>query len=128
MGTGVLGYYTGDKRLQKRRLKFERSTLKIPILKRYIIQSALARFARTLATLIDGGLPLTNSLAFAKESLYNARLAEILETVANRVVEGKTISEELSQYKEIPPLFSRMIKSAENSGKILPCSTSCFDL
>jgi general secretion pathway protein F/type IV pilus assembly protein PilC len=98
----------------------QRSMLKIPILNRYITQSPLARFARTLSTLLDGGLPLTNGLVFAKESLYNARLVEILEIVANRVMEGKTVSEELNRYKEIPPLFSRMVKIGEDSGKLSP--------
>lgn len=100
--------------------KIQRFALKIPIMNRYIIHASLARFARTLAILTDGGLPLTQSLAFATEALNNARLQEILNNAASRVMEGKTISNELVKYKEIPSLFARMVKIGEEAGKLSP--------
>ncbi|MDB6081502.1 MAG: xpsF [Chlamydiia bacterium] len=103
--------------------KLQRFSLKIPVLNRYIIHASLARFARTLATLLDGGLPLPQSLAYASEALHNARLQEIVDTAAAKVIEGKTISHELLRYKEIPSLFSRMIRIGEESGKLSPMLT-----
>lgn len=107
-------------RQKKTKSNLQRLALKIPFLKRYVIYSALSRFAKTLATLIDGGLPLTQALDFAKEALHNARLEEILQHVSIKVIEGKTISSELSRYKEVPSLFSRMVKIGEESGKLSP--------
>ncbi len=102
----------------KKRIQY--GLLKLPVMKRYIIHASLARFGRTLSSLLEGGLPLTNSLAFATESLHNARLEDIMKRVSDKVIEGKTISYELSQYKEIPFLFSRMMKIGEESGQLAP--------
>ena len=110
-------------RKKRTKAKLQRISLKIPFLKRYVVYSALSRFAKTLATLVDGGLPLTQALDFAKEALHNARLEEILQKVSAKVMEGKTISSELSRYKEIPTLFSRMVKIGEESGKLSPMLT-----
>jgi general secretion pathway protein F/type IV pilus assembly protein PilC len=98
--------------------QLQRNLLRLPVIGRYIIHSSLARFARTLSSLLDGGLPLTTSLSFAQEGLYNVRLEEVIESVSNKVIEGKTISGELAHYKEIPSLFTRMVKIGEESGKL----------
>jgi type II secretory pathway component PulF len=105
---------------QKNKATMQKILLRIPVVNKYIIHAAMSRFGRTLATLIDGGLPLANALQFATEALHNARLEEILTKVTERVIEGKTISGELSRYKEIPSLFSRMVKIGEESGKLSP--------
>jgi general secretion pathway protein F/type IV pilus assembly protein PilC len=96
----------------------QRNLLKVPLISRYVILSCLGRFARTLSTLLDGGLPLTNSLAFATESLNNARLEEVMKRVEGKIIEGIPLSHELSRYKEIPPLFARMTSIGEESGKL----------
>jgi general secretion pathway protein F len=96
----------------------QRTLLKIPLIGRYVILSSLSRFAKTLSTLLEGGLPLTNSLAFARESLSNARLNEIMKRVECRIIEGISLSQELSRYPEIPSLFTRMISIGEESGKL----------
>jgi general secretion pathway protein F/type IV pilus assembly protein PilC len=110
------------------RIRVQKFSLQIPIIRRYVTYAALARFARTLATLVDGGLPLPNALAFAKEALGNARLEEILDAVSEKVIEGKTISETLANYKEIPSLFSRMVKIGEEAGKLSPMLTQVATL
>jgi len=110
------------------KMRVQKFSLQLPVIRRYVTYSALARFARTLATLLDGGLPLPNALAFAKEALGNARLEEILESVSAKVIEGKTIAESLADYKEIPSLFSRMVKIGEEAGKLSPMLTQVATL
>jgi len=105
-------------RRPKTKAKFQRKLLKVPLLARFIILSCLSRFAQTLSTLLDGGLPLVNSLTYAKEALNNARLEEVMERVETKIIEGVAFSHELSHYKEIPPLFSRMVAIGEESGKL----------
>jgi len=105
-------------RNKEARANMQRLFLKVPILNRYILHSSLARFAKTLATLLDGGLPLPNALAFAQEALHNMRLEEIIKRMSELVIEGKTISSGLSGYKEIPTLFIRMVKIGEETGKL----------
>lgn len=96
----------------------QKKLLSVPLINRYIILSSLSRFARTLSTLLDGGLPLTVALAYAKESLGNARLTEIMQRVEEKIIEGVTFSTELSRYKEVPLLFARMVMIGEESGKL----------
>ena len=102
----------------KTKAMFQRKILHVPLLSRFVILSCLARFAQTMSTLLDGGLPLVNSLAYAKDALNNARLEEVVENVESKIVEGVAFSQELSRYKEIPPLFSRMVAIGEESGKL----------
>lgn len=114
-----LGFYTFYRlRSPKTKASIQRNILHIPLINRYVILSSLSRFARTLGTLLEGGLPLTISLAYAKEALGNARLDEIMNKVEHRIIEGIPFSTELSRYKEVPPLFSRMVLIGEESGKL----------
>jgi general secretion pathway protein F len=113
-----LGYFWLQKKETQRFL--QRLSLKIPFLNKYVTHSALSRFAKTLSTLLDGGLPLTTSLEYAKEAVGNARIEEIIEKVLAKAIEGKTISSELMHFPEIPSLFHRMVKIGEESGKLSP--------
>lgn len=116
VGLGIYGFYR--LRTPKARATIQRNVLHIPLINRYVILSSLSRFARTLGTLLEGGLPLTIGLAYAKEALGNARLDEIMQRVEQRIIEGIPFSTELSRYKEMPPLFSRMVLIGEESGKL----------
>jgi general secretion pathway protein F len=98
--------------------KLQNFLLSLPFAGRYITLSCLSRFSRTLATLLEGGLPLPNAMAFAKEALHNAKFEEIFEAVSQKVIEGKTISAGMSEFPQIPTLFCRMVKIGEESGKL----------
>jgi general secretion pathway protein F/type IV pilus assembly protein PilC len=98
----------------------QRIAIKIPLLKRFFIHSSLARFAKTLSVLLDGGLPLVQAMGFAKEALRNARLEEIVQHVEAKIIEGNSMSASFSRFQEIPPLFSRMIGIGEESGQLAP--------
>lgn len=110
-------YYLRKKEVK---LKLQRLCIRIPIIKRFFIHASLARFAKTLATLLDGGLPLVNALSFAKEALRNARLEEIVRHVEDRIIEGNSMSASFSRFQEIPALFTRMIGIGEESGQLAP--------
>jgi general secretion pathway protein F/type IV pilus assembly protein PilC len=115
-GLGTFAYF--KLKTEKTKASLQRKLLSVPLINRYMILSSLGRFARTLGTLIEGGLPLTTALAYSKESLGNARLTEIIDRVEQKIIEGVSFSMELSRYKEIPPLFSRMMSIGEESGKL----------
>lgn len=105
---------------KKVKAKIQRVVLTIPLLNRFIIHSSLSRFARTLATLLDGGLPLTTAIEYAQEAVSNARIEEIITHVSEKIIEGRSISQELGRFKEIPALFLRMVRIGEESGKLSP--------
>ncbi len=116
VGFGFYAFY--KLRNPKTKASIQRNVLHVPLINRYVILSSLSRFARTLGTLLEGGLPLTISLAYAKEALGNARLNEIIQRVEQKIIEGVPFSTELSRYKEVPSLFSRMVLIGEESGKL----------
>ena len=103
--------------------KFQKFLLKLPITSSLVAQKALARFGRTLSTLIEGGLPLTTAMQLSEEAINCVPFEEIISHVRERMIEGRTFSSELSRYPEVPPLFCRMIKIGEDSGKLSPLLT-----
>lgn len=115
---GAICFLVVRLRNPKTKASLQRGLLKVPLISRYVVLSCLGRFAKTLSTLLDGGLPLTNALAFSRESINNARLDEIMLRVETRIIEGISLSQELSRYEEIPTLFTRMISIGEESGKL----------
>lgn len=92
--------------------------LRLPILGRIAHLSALSRFARTLATMVAGGIPIDRSLRIVAPVVGNAVIAERIEAAAARVVEGTSLSEALRQHAEIPPTLVQMVAVGEESGKL----------
>jgi general secretion pathway protein F len=92
--------------------------LRLPILGRIVQLSALSRFARTLSTMVAGGIPIDRALRIVAPVVGNAVFAERIEAAAARVVEGSSLSEALRQHAEIPPTLVQMVAVGEESGKL----------
>jgi general secretion pathway protein F len=92
--------------------------LRLPILGRIVHLSALSRFARTLSTMVAGGIPIDRALRIVAPVVGNAVFAERIEAAAARVVEGSSLSEALRQHAEIPPTLVQMVAVGEESGKL----------
>ena len=92
--------------------------LRLPILGRIVQLSALSRFARTLSTMVAGGIPIDRALRIVAPVVGNAVYAERIEAAAARVVEGSSLSEALRQHAEIPPTLVQMVAVGEESGKL----------
>ena len=92
--------------------------LRLPIMGRIVQLSALSRFARTLSTMVAGGIPIDRALRIVAPVVGNAVFAERIEAAAARVVEGSSLSEALRQHAEIPPTLVQMVAVGEDSGKL----------
>ena len=79
---------------------------------------AIARFARTLGTLLSSGVPLLSALEIVKNILGNARLIEVIEEVRVNVREGEAIAVPLKRSGEFPPLVTHMIAIGERTGQL----------
>ena len=79
---------------------------------------AIARFARTLGTLLSSGVPLLSALEIVKNILGNARLIEVIEEVRVNVREGESIAVPLKRSGEFPPLVTHMISIGERTGQL----------
>ncbi len=94
----------------------QRKGLKIPLIGNLMKQAAVARFCRTLGTLLRGGLPLIDSLRIARKVMGNISLEEEMSHVEKNVVQGSSLSKELKKAKGFPEFVSTMLAVGEESG------------
>ncbi len=99
--------------LPKKRRLFDRLILKMP---GGIVQSLYySRFARTLAYLVEGGVPLLAALRFASRSTGNSEIEASIARAEESVAEGLSLS---SSLKGFPPLFIQLIATGEKGGRL----------
>lgn len=100
------------------RLFFDRLKLNIPIIGPLTRRVAIARFTRTLATLVGSGVPILESLDTTKDVVDNVILARVLENVRNCVEKGDKIAEPLKMSTEFPPDVVQMVAVGEETGRL----------
>lgn len=79
---------------------------------------ATTQFARTLATLLGGGIPLVNALDTGADSMVNRYLAREVRTVAERVREGQGFAAALRDRRALPDVAVKMIEVGESTGAL----------
>ncbi len=92
--------------------------LKIPVLKIIIIKIAVARFARTFASLMSAGVGVIDALEVTGGAIGNKVIGKELLDAAKDVKNGKQLSEPLSRSKNFPPIVSEMLAVGEETGQI----------
>jgi general secretion pathway protein F len=92
--------------------------LRLPLTGRLAHLSALSRFARTLSTLVSGGIPVDRALRIVAPVVGNVLISEKIAAAADRVVEGQTLSEALRVHPEIPGTLIQMVSVGEDSGTL----------
>lgn len=105
-------------RTPKGKLFFQRTQLKLPLLRTVKLKIALGRFCRTFATLLQGGVPLVESLRIARGVVNHLTLEEELRHMEEKVTQGAHLSDELLRSKLIPKLLARMAAVGEQSGTL----------
>lgn len=102
----------------KGKYKFHALLLRTPILRGIIIKIAIARFARTFASLMAAGVSVLNALQVTGGAIGNKVIEKELQSAAQEVKNGKQLSEPLSQSKHFPPIVSQMLAIGEETGQI----------
>lgn len=92
--------------------------LKVPIFGQLLRMLAVARFARTLATLLQSGVPLLKAMDIVRNVLDNARLAKVIEEATGSIREGESIAGPLKRSGDFPPIVTHMIAVGEKSGEL----------
>jgi len=119
---GVLGgTYFGIKRYlatEKGRLKWDGLKLKLLMVKTLVQKIEVARFARTLGTLIRSGVPILQSLNIVKETISNLIISRSLVGIHEGIKEGEGISKPLKSANTFPSLAIHMITVGEETGKL----------
>lgn len=92
--------------------------LQLPLFGQIIRKVVLARFCRTLSTLITGGVAIISSLKISKEVTGNLYFRQVFEEVKNSVTSGVSLSESLRLYEQVPRVLIKMVAVGEKSGKL----------
>jgi general secretion pathway protein F len=92
--------------------------LKLPIMGQLVLMIALARFARTLSTLLASGVPLLSALDITRNVLGNAELMRVVEEARGSIREGESIAAPLKRSGVFPPIVTHMIAIGERSGQL----------
>jgi type IV pilus assembly protein PilC len=90
----------------------------LPVFGRIWLKYQVALFARTLSTLLTGGLPLVPSLDTAARSISSRRVSDAVISSIETVREGKSLADALTATKVIPDLASEMISVGEQTGAL----------
>jgi len=96
----------------------DRTLLTIPVVKNVVVQSALTRFARTMATLQQGGVTIIESLQLSRKVMKNKTLENIIKNAEEKIVEGSSLSAELRKSPLMPIMVTRMLSVGEDTGDI----------
>jgi len=99
-------------------LIIDRSVLRLPIFGDLLRKVAISRFSRTLATLIQSGVPILESLEIVGKTIGNRLLELVVEDVKTSVREGESLAAPLSKSGVFPPMVTRMIGIGEKSGQM----------
>lgn len=105
-------------------LAIDRIKPKIPVFGDIWLKAQIAQFVRTLSTLLSGGTPLVAALETSSQAIGSRLIATSVRKSAERVREGKTLSDSLSETKLIPDLALEMIEVGEASGALSAMLTS----
>jgi len=115
---GVVAAFRAVVRTERGRAGWDRAKLRMPVVGRLVRLLAISRFARTLSTLLSGGLPITRALQTSGEVAANTVLAEAIEAARLSITEGASVARPLRASGEFPPLVTHMIEVGEKSGEL----------
>ncbi len=105
-------------RQEGQRARFDRLILRVPMLGDVASKFATSQMARTLATLLGGGLPLVNALDIAAKSMGNQFMAQQIQIVGSRVREGESFAAALEGRGIFPEVAVKMAEVGESTGAL----------
>ena len=93
-------------------------SLKLPVFGDLLKKTAVARFTRTLGTMMASGVPILDSLEIVAKTAGNVIIEEIIYDVRSSIAEGQTIAEPLSENDIFPGMVIQMIAVGEATGAL----------
>ena len=132
LGTVLLGvllifFVTLWSRTERGGYAVDRLTLRMPVAGNIWIKFQVAQLCRTLATLLQGGIPLVSALETAAGAVRSRLFSEALGASAESVRQGQPLSASLAGTRLLPPLALEMVEVGEASGSLAPMLGSVAD-
>ncbi len=126
LALAVAGVMTWLRR-EGQRQRFDRWVLRVPALGSTVKKFVTAQLARTLATLLGGGIPLVNAIAITGRSIGNHYMAQQFDIVGQKVREGSAFAAALEEQKVFPPVAVKMTEVGESTGALAEMLNSLAD-
>ena len=121
---GLIGAFVALKyflsKTQKGRTLLDRTLLALPVVGQMNRKIAVARFSRTLGTLLESGVPLLASLEIVRNIVGNSLISDAIQKAGNDVREGQNLSAPLARSGLFPAISVEMISVGEQSGNLEP--------
>ena len=122
----ALFFWTWLKRPDNR-VRFDRWVLSIPMLGGIAQRFATSQAARTLATLLGGGIPLVNAIDISSRAIQNQFMARELQSAAQQVREGRALSSAMNDSGVFPDVSIKMVEVGEQTGALQEMLNSLAD-
>jgi general secretion pathway protein F len=103
---------------EKGRADWDEFVLKVPLFGGIIMRIMISRMTKTLATLLNSGVPILQSLEITKNVITNTVIANVIEEAKIAVREGKSLGRTIEQSGKFPTLVTHMIKTGERTGEL----------
>jgi type IV pilus assembly protein PilC len=103
---------------EKGKLTVDRLLLKLPVFGPLIQKVAVAKFTRTLGTLVSSGVPIIDGLEITARTAGNKVVEGAVLAIISSIKEGQTIAEPLGRQAIFPPMVVQMIEVGENAGAL----------
>jgi type IV pilus assembly protein PilC len=128
IGIGVLLFvFRSYYQTQKGRYTVDRNMLRAPIIGPLLRKIAVARFTRTMGTLIASGVPILDCLEITARTAGNAVIEEAIMKVKRSIEEGRTIAEPLKESGVFPAMVVQMVGVGEQAGALETMLTKIAD-
>jgi type IV pilus assembly protein PilC len=111
---GLRSYY----KTEMGRVNIDRALLKLPVMGTVLRRIGIARFTRTLATLLSSGVPILDSLNVTAKTAGNAILEKVIYTIRQRIESGGNMTDPVKESGFFPPMVSQMISVGESTGEM----------
>ena len=114
VGAAIRWYY----RQESGRRNIDRLLLRTPVVGSLLQRIAVARFSRTLGTMVSSGVPILDSMDIVAKTAGNKIIEEAILKARGSISEGKTIAEPLMESTVFPPMVTQMVAVGEATGAL----------
>ncbi|MCP4153235.1 MAG: type II secretion system F family protein, partial [bacterium] len=114
----IVGSIKGIEKFRKDIVIIDYYKTRLPLIGNIILENAMTVFARTMAILIGGGIPVPEAARIAVETFSNKYYFSQMKDLPEKIKEGNLLSDVLKEVKFIPPVLVEVIKVGETSGNL----------
>lgn len=124
----IITFYLLKKRVEAFSTAVDRMMLKIPVIGTLLRQSYIARFCRTMSSLVESGVEIVRAIEISSKVIPNKFMRSQLKEVTDDVRIGSAISTSMAKYRIFDPLLVSMVQVGEESGMLFETMEKMADL